>query len=264
MALKTTEAVILKSFNWSESSRTVVLFTRDFGRLALVDKGGRRLNTKRGRLIPFARLEITFYSSEKESSGYISDINLVQSFSLEEEGSLGRLAYASAGCELLFLLLSDEQPQPDLYRYFVSFLQYVETFNKQSLPSLFLTFFIHLLSYLGFQPSLSSCVGCGKNGADLYAKSSDIAFVPERGGIVCNTCLQPGDYYIPFSPESHTLLMALQVSPLARTVDIPMGYKETTQLLEALMKFVNFQSGINVELKSLEFLEKLKNNNSMT
>ncbi len=264
MALKTTEAVILKSFNWSESSRTVAFFTRDFGRLALVDKGGRRLNTKRGRLIPFARLEITFYNSEKESNGYISDVNLIHAFSLEEEGSLGRLAYGSAACELLFVLLSDEQAQPELYHYFVSFLSHLETVPKQSLPALFLTFFIHLLSYLGYQPSFSSCVECGKSGDGLVGESGEIMLVPGRGGVVCNTCLQPGDYYIPFSSESHTMMMALQVSPLTRAVDLPMGYKETTRLLEALVKFINYQTGMTLEMKSLEFLKKLKNSNSTT
>ena len=63
MALEKTEAVVLKAFNWSESSRTVLFFSRRFGRIALVDKGGRSFKSKRGRVTPFAKLEISFYQS---------------------------------------------------------------------------------------------------------------------------------------------------------------------------------------------------------
>jgi len=264
MSLQTTEAVVLKTFNWSESSRTVVLFTRDFGKLALVDKGGRRINGRRGRLVPFARLEITFYHSEKESNGYISDVSLIQAFSLEQEGSLGRLAFASAGCELLYQLLSERERQAGLYEYFVTFLELIETVGKQALAPVFLTFFIRLLSFLGYHPSLAYCVGCGKGEEQLPNGEGKLNFSPERGGMVCGSCKTVGEYYIPFSPESHRLLLALQSASLKQAATVPVGYTETTRLLEALTKFVSYQADIKAELKSLAFLEKLKNSNSMS
>ena len=107
--------VILKMFNWSESSRTVIFFSKEFGKLPLIDKGGRSFKSKRGRLQSFSQLGLTFYSSEKESSGYISDIELIKMYSFEKEGTLGRLAYASAACELLNLLLPQGQTQETLY-----------------------------------------------------------------------------------------------------------------------------------------------------
>jgi DNA repair protein RecO (recombination protein O) len=264
MSLETTEAVVLKAFNWSESSRTVVLFTRDFGKLALVDKGGRRINGRRGRLVPFARLEVTFYHSEKESNGYISDVTLVGAYSLEGEGSLGRLAFASAGCELLYQLLSERERQAGLFEYFVTFLGLIETVPKQALAPVFLTFFIRLLSFLGYHPSLGYCVGCGKGEGELVNGDGRLNFSPERGGMVCGSCKTVGEYYIPFSPESHRLLLALQSASLKQAAELPVAYDETTRLLEALTKFVAYQADIKAELKSLAFLEKLKNSNSMS
>lgn len=261
MALKTTEAVVLKTFNWSESSRTVVFFTRDRGRLALVDKGGRRFNSKRGRLIPYSRLEITYYESRRESAGYISDVSLVESYSLEGEGALGRLAYASAGCELLYQLLADGQAQGDLYRYFVTLLSLLDKVERQSLPAVFLTFFIHLLSYLGYHPSLSSCPGCGREAAKLAVDGS-ILFSPERGGGICSACQRAGEQYIPIPESGYQLMSQLQLAPLTQAVSLSMGYTETTLLLEALIKFVGYQTGLKSKLKSLEFLEKLKDSNS--
>lgn len=259
MALEKTEAVILRSSNWSESSRTVELFSRDFGKIALVDKGGRRFKSKRGRLVPFARLEITFYKSEKATAGYVSETELIELFGFEKEGTMGRLAYASAACELLHHLLSDEQPQPSLYSFFVTFLKLTDTAEKGSLPPLFLTFFLHLLTQLGYHPSLANCVGCGKPMQTPEATAGDVLFCPERGGIVCATCKTAGDYYIPLSRESSVHLAALQKASLSEAAGVPIGYREVSCLLEVLIKFVSYQTGVVSRLKSLEFLEKLKN-----
>lgn len=255
MSLEKSEGVILKSFNWSESSRTVHLFTRDFGRIALIDKGGRKLTSKRGRLLPFSRLEITFYSSKKETSGYISDVGLVETFSFESEGSLGRLAYGSAACEVLFLLLPEDEAQTSLYAYFVNYLKLCAASPRRSLPGLFVTFLLRVMSQLGYQPSIGFCSGCGK---ESKPGKEEILFSPERGGVVCRACQLAGDYYIPLSADRARMLSALQVASLNEAVELPIGYEDATYVLELLAKFLKYHSGLVSDLKSLQFLEKLK------
>ncbi|UCG60992.1 MAG: DNA repair protein RecO, partial [Candidatus Zixiibacteriota bacterium] len=180
MSLEKSEVVLLKAFNWSESSRTVVFFSREFGRIALVDKGGRSMKSRRGRIIPFARMEITFYHSEKETRGYVREVELTEAFSFEENGNLGRLAYGSAAAELLNLLLPEEESQPELYQYFASLLGLLQKTRKAVLPSLFVAFYLRVLSQLGYHPSLSYCVGCGKELAG-FASQGERMFGVERG-----------------------------------------------------------------------------------
>ncbi len=261
MPLEKSEAIVLQTFNWSESSRTVVFFTRDFGKLALVDKGGRSLKSKRGRLLPFARLELTFYSSEKETRDYMAEIELVEAYSLDKEGALGRLAYASAACELLNLLLPEKQAQEGLYEYLCSYLKFVNETDRQYLPSLFLTFFLRTLSQLGYHPSLGFCGGCDR---PVDADSAiDFGFCPERGGLICGACQTAGDYYIPLSPEDLRLLTVLQAASLSEAAAVPIGYQKTAFLLDALVKLLSYQADLKAQLKSLEFLEKLKNSQTM-
>ncbi len=258
MSLEKSEVILLKAFNWSESSRTVVFFSRDFGRIALVDKGGRSMKSRRGRIIPFARMEITFYHSEKETRGYIREIELAEVFSFEENGNLGRLAYASAAAELLNLLLPEEEPQEELYRYFSSLLQLLQKAPKNTLPSLFVAFYLRVLSQLGYHPSLSYCVGCGKELAK-FGSRGNLMFGVERGGVVCEACQKPGDYYIGFSGDSFKRLALLQTSSLSEAASTAIGFKETSGFLEALTKFLASQTGFKADLKSLAFIEKLKN-----
>ncbi len=260
MALEKTEAVVLKAFNWSESSRTVVFFTRGFGKIALVDKGGRSIKSRRGRIVSFAFLELTFYTSEKESSGYIRDIDPLKTFSFEKEGTVGRLAYGSAACELLNLLLPDSEPQPDLFDYFAAFLNTMETADKRSLPGLFPAFFIRCLSHLGYHPSLTHCSSCGKQADSGSWRGTDdfIRFSPERGGVVCSSCQTAADRYIRLSQSGFDQLVALQRASLTEAAAMPIAYADTELLLEVLTSFMSFQTGLSGRINSLEFLKKMK------
>lgn len=258
MSLEKSEAILLKAFNWSESSRTVVFFAHNFGRIALVDKGGRSFKSRRGRIIPFAVQEITFYLSRKETRGYVRDVDLIKVFSLDKEGNVGRLAFASAATELLYLLLPEEEPQEDLYHYLVTFLEHVEAAEKRSLPPVFVAFYLRVLSQLGYHPSLAYCVSCGKS-IDKFASSGKVNLAVERGGVVCEACQRPGDCYIGFSGDSFKRLLSLQTASLDEAAAIGMSFKEASGFLDALTSFTAGQTGFKSELKSLEFINKLKN-----
>ncbi|HWR83662.1 MAG TPA: DNA repair protein RecO [Candidatus Deferrimicrobium sp.] len=258
MAIEKTEAIILKSYNWSETSRLVEVFSRDFGKLVLVDKGGRRFKTKRGRLVPLARMDVTIYKTKKSPKAYLSETELVQSHTFEKEGTVGRLAFASAACELVRSLLSEDQPHASLYGLFADFLNLVDKVDKDKLPPLFLSFFLQLLSELGYQPSLEYCVGCRKTMTAGQAVKTDIQFAPAQGGLVCNACQSAGDYYIALSRDSFRQLLALQHCALSEAATVAIGYAEAMYLAQMLVKFTGYQTGVVSELKSLRFLAKLK------
>jgi DNA repair protein RecO (recombination protein O) len=258
MPLEKSEAVILKMFNWSESSRTILFFTERFGKLALVDKGGRSLKSRRGRPVPFARLEVTFYRSEKETSGYIRDCETLESFPLEKNGSLGRLAYGSAACETLNLLLPEQEAQAALYAYILSYFRKLALVERQFLPALFLAFFLRVMSQLGYHPSLAFCVGCSTDSSRIEPVGDKVMFSPERGGVVCDSCQKPGEYYIGLSVVGLQALTLLQRASLDEAAAVPLGYQEAAFLVDALTDFLRYHSGLFKDLKSLEFLEKLK------
>jgi hypothetical protein len=46
---------------------------------------------------------------------------------------------------------------------------------------------------------------------------------------------------------------------LTEAATVPIGYQEASLMIDALTKFLSYQSGLVSGLKSLEFLEKLKN-----
>lgn len=66
------EGYVLHSWDWSESSLIVELFTRERGRLAVVARGAKRpTSSLRAVLLPFQRIQVTLARSAADDSGEI-------------------------------------------------------------------------------------------------------------------------------------------------------------------------------------------------
>ncbi|MCP4704044.1 MAG: DNA repair protein RecO [candidate division Zixibacteria bacterium] len=247
---------MLKSVNWKENSRIVTFFMENCGRLSIVDRGGRSIKSKRSRLQTFCRMEITYFKSDRSGTGYLTEVDPIESFLFERDGSLGRLTFASAALEILYDLLPEDEPQESLYHMTMQFLKLTDLVHKLSLYPLFLAYLMKLLSQLGYRPNFAGCVGCGK---DLQnCKNGDIlAFSAERGGLVCSTCQIAGEYYIRLQSDRQKNVYALQTASLAEATQFNIKYKEAENILELLTNFLRYQTGTK-KLKSLLFLEKLK------
>ena len=206
----------------------------------------------------FAHLEISFYKSEKQTNGYLADCHIIREFSVEKDGSLGRLAYGSAATELMNLLLPEQEAQTSLFHYLLRYFDKLSSVDKQYLPALFAAFFLRSMSQLGYHPSLAYCVGCRQESDKSLALTGKILFSPERGGVVCPACQKPGEYYIGLSAEQLRLLSVLQRASLDEAATVPIGFAEAAILVETLTKFVKYHSGLVSDIKSLAFLDKLK------
>jgi DNA repair protein RecO (recombination protein O) len=254
------EGIILRTVNWKEQSRIVTIFTDNFGKISIVDKGGRSFKSKRGRLVDFSRLEISYFMSEKSELGYLNEVDVREVFTFEKEGTLGRLTFASAAIEILNDLLPENEAQTGLYHLTMRFLRLMDAAAKQSLVAVFLAYFIRALSYLGYGPNFSGCVGCA--GEALSYSNSDgqnyVTISPERGGIVCGACQTPGEYYIKLLSARLDILSQLQTASLAEAAAVVVPLAVGEELLEVLTAFMKYQTGAK-DLRSLEFLEKLKN-----
>jgi len=258
------EGIVLKSVNWKENSRFITFFTEDSGRQSIVDRGGRSLKSKRGRPLTFSRLDIGYFKSEKTGTGYLSEVEPLESYLFEKDGSLGRLTFASAAVELLYDLLPDDEPQRSLYHLTIQFLRLTDKSPKSSLFPIFLGYFMKFLSQLGYRPNFAGCVGCGKDVKDFMPEpdnsgpvSNGLAFSPDRGGLVCSACQIPGEYYIKLHPERLKTAYGLQTASLLEAAEIRIKYKDSEDILELLKNFLKYQTDTR-DLKSLEFLGKLK------
>jgi DNA repair protein RecO (recombination protein O) len=258
------EGIILKSVNWKEQSKIITIFTDNAGMQSIIDRGGRSLKTKRGRMMTFARLEIAYFKSDKSGMGYLTEAEPLETFQFEKEGTLGRLIFASAALEILYDLLPKDEPQDALYNLTISYFRLIDSIPKGSIIPLFLCYFLRLLSLLGYRPNFSGCISCGNEKERTEISDSNgiqfHLFSPERGGLVCSACQIAGEHYIKLQSDRLDKINSLQTASLLEATEVRLKLEEAEGILEMLISLMKYQTD-SKDLKSLEFLEKLKKTN---
>src|SRR2546430_11355411 len=80
MALVTTEAIVLRTYNLAEADRIVVCLTRGAGLVRAVARGARRMKSRFGAALePFSFINLVFYEKENRELVTISQADILKS-----------------------------------------------------------------------------------------------------------------------------------------------------------------------------------------
>lgn len=179
MILKT-EAIVLKSFDFRETSRIATFFTRDYGKMSGVLKGIRRDYKKFGSSVDrFSVNDIVYYQSRKSDLHLISQCDLRQFFFPVRQDIKKSMA-ASYVLELVNGIMPVEANNRKVYQLMIDFLGSLE--EAGDIHQLIHTFQIKILLYSGFKPHLDTCLKC-KRKIEGQAR-----FSLKSGGLICFHC----------------------------------------------------------------------------
>ena len=253
MALCKTEAVVLRSIKWSETSRIVTLYTLGFGKLKVVAKGARRPKSQFGAsLEPITHSAVVFYRKEGRDLHTLSQSDLIAAFP-KLKSDLSALTYASAVCELTDRLMAGEEPDRPLFRALVETLGGIEENAATDAEKFLWRFQLHLATFLGYRPEFGNCVRCG-----TALEGAKVAFSLALGGTLCDRCAGEG-------VQSHLIHMgtARFLFHLQRVrMDRVRALKSLPWLAEEIRPLLGEFLAIHTEdprgLRSLDFLEQVK------
>lgn len=118
-----TEAVVLRSLDYGETSQIVTLFTRKRGKMSVMAKGARRPKTPFGATLqPMAYSQVVFYYKPTRTLQILSESSHVKSFHRLRE-DLERITVGLRIVELVDALMEDEDPQPAVFELIVQVLR---------------------------------------------------------------------------------------------------------------------------------------------
>jgi DNA repair protein RecO (recombination protein O) len=178
MALYRTNAIVLRTRNFGEADRVLVLFSEEMGKFEAVVKGARRQRSRFiGNTLAFNYIKAMLLSGK--SMDMLSQAELVRSFGKLRE-DLTKFAYASYWVELVDGFIPERQEAKEIFRFLLAAFIVLE--NTANPLVLNLAFEIRLLNYLGYQPQLDHCTGCGED------FQGEISFSASAGGVVCPAC----------------------------------------------------------------------------
>src|SRR5436190_12766288 len=153
-------ALVVRGTDWCESSRIATLFTREFGTVRALAKGGRRL--KSSFEIAFDLLTVCdVVVIRKPTAGLdlLTEARLVEKFPALRT-DLPSLYAGYYVAELLAEGTADYDPHPALFDAAVSTLRQLAEMPELR-PARVLAFELVWLHELGYSPRLSGCAICG-------------------------------------------------------------------------------------------------------
>ena len=178
-----TEALVLRTVDFSESSLVLTLFSRNFGKIQALAKGGRRLkNPFESALDLMTHILVTFIPKRGDALDLLTESKLVRRFRPTQENYDGMYAGLYL-IELLNEMTIEQEPMPELFDAAVETLTQLIT-GKSVMPTL-MRFEWQLLELTGHFPSLDYCVHCD---AEIDHTARRIAFAHLDGGVVCPNC----------------------------------------------------------------------------
>ena len=188
MPLVAARALILQSYPYSDTSKILRLFTRDFGLRSAIAKGARRPKSRYGGILePFTEGDALLYLKEGRDLQTLGGFDLLRS-----RQGLGRDLAAFAGASLVAELLmrfTTEEPNPVLYGAACGALdRIVSAESSEETERIVVSSAWLIVSLLGFRPETEACVRCGR----AMDRQEPVRFDIEGGGIACTACRPAG------------------------------------------------------------------------
>jgi len=183
------DAVCIRRWEWSETSQTVLLFTRDHGLIRGLAKGARRERAAfSGGFEPLTRGRIHAISKATSSLATLTSWDLEETF----PSIRARLDAFHAGMYLAGLVaaaLRELDPHPALYDRLVVTLRGLGDPALTGL--LLLRFQWSLIAEIGYKPRLDADVHTG----EALPSARVLGFDPARGGVTALTRTAGADFW---------------------------------------------------------------------
>ena len=179
-----TEGFILKKENSGEASQIILVYTKNFGKIEVLAKAIRKLNSKlKSSTQVFYLSEIEFVQGKAQKT--LTDALSIEKFpGIRKDILKLRLAYnfSRIFCELV----KNQEADRNLWQLLNDFFSVLnlESLTLSKALLFYYFFFWNLLDLLGYRPELNSCVLCRKK-----VVPPNISWAVLEGGLVCNNCL---------------------------------------------------------------------------
>ncbi|RBP49274.1 DNA repair protein RecO [Arenicella xantha] len=208
------KAYILLNRPYSETSWIVEIFSREFGRLALMAKGARRLKSKqKGVLIPFQPTLLSWTGKGEIPTLTSAEIDISE-FDLGSQEIRGDGLVCGFYCnELLVNLLHRHDPHAQLYdNYHSTIMQLASPANASNLTVLLRGFERQVMKETGYEIDF------------LYEADGKTALLDDA-----HYCFQPGQGFVRLAGQQYNSVLGAIIKSLASDAIFALSSEQQSQ-----------------------------------
>jgi len=183
------DAIILKSYDFRNTSKIIHILSSDSHRFSLVAKGARRTKSRfAGNIEPLNLTQLVYYIKQGNSLGTLKEATVKNGHKCLKKD----LYKLNIGWSLIEIGRKIPSPMEGLFGLEKRALSFLDRgFREEVL----IYFFLSLFKLQGIPPQIKNCVTCGSDTAEYF----DI----ETGGIKCKDCASASSVY--FTPLRETI-----------------------------------------------------------
>ena len=185
MSVLETEAIVLHSFDYLETSRIIRLLTREAGIQSVLARGARRSRARYGSALDlFAGGTAQLHLRPGRDLQTLASMEVTHSRA-GLAADIGRFTGASTVAELVLRFISEESESGSaIFDIVTSALDEIESASEEDTLEATLAGIWSIVGTLGLTPALDVCASCHAPLAD----DADAAFSHPAGGALCERC----------------------------------------------------------------------------
>lgn len=241
MKIEKVEGIVISETNYSETSKILNIYTKEYGIIGVVSKGCRSLKSK----LRSVSCKLTFgyfhiYYKESALSTLIS-VDLIDSLK-NSKSDIKKISYLSYIIDLTTQVV--KQSEEEIFNLLKQCILKIE----EGLDPLVITNIleIKLLEVLGVMPQLDCCNVCGN--------TNDIVTISvENGGYICKDCMSENDKM--YSEKVIKLLRMYYYVDIEKITKLEIKEEVKKEINEFLDLYYDQYTGLY--LKSKNFLKRL-------
>ncbi len=197
------EALVIRLADFSESSRVVTFFTREFGKSSALAKGVKRLKGPfEGSIDLLAHVQIILYRKDHDALDLVTEAQLVSRFAPPSK----EIFPLYAGYYIAELLDIGTEPHDPHAILFDEAIATLDRLSESTDPRFaIMRFELLLLREIGNLPGFTHCVHC----ETAATASRGSKFWVTASGLICEACGRPEYEHAAIQPGSVRLLQQL-------------------------------------------------------
>lgn len=247
-----TDAVVLRSIDYGDTSKIVTLYTKRYGKIKVIAKGVRSQRNKFGSSLETMTVSsVVLYKKEHRDLHLLSKSEIRTPLKRIQDDT-DRLFTALALVELVNMVMHDEEENSAVFAMLTDALQTIDESTRNHINVL-LSFMLKMFAQFGFGIGLNDCSVCRKTltGGGLpfvYLRLSD-------GTLICPDCSGRGKMSgVRFDGGILTSLQYLNHSAITKAPILTIDRSKIGEVMTIVQSYLHYHSDGSRTLKSLSLL----------